>query len=96
MEASFMRLVRWSTFAIVLFSVTLFAADIKFLSTWKSSEAATTSLVGKKWRPWSLPRKMACESPERRRWSGTRGARHPRNSHLPHRPQTGAGHGRTR
>ena len=43
-----MRLVRWSAFAIVLFSVTLFAADIKFLSTWKSSEAATTSLVGKK------------------------------------------------
>ena len=43
-----MRLVRWSTFALVLLSVTLFAADIKFLSTWKSSEAATTSLVGKK------------------------------------------------
>jgi hypothetical protein len=43
-----MRLVRWSTFATLLFSVTLFAADIKFLSTWKSPEAATTSLVGKK------------------------------------------------
>ena len=43
-----MRLVRWSTFAAVLFSVTLFAADIKFLSTWKSPEAATTSLMGKK------------------------------------------------
>jgi len=43
-----MRLVRWSTFATVLFSVTLFAADIKFLSTWKSPDAATTSLVGKK------------------------------------------------
>src|SRR3954464_13460762 len=43
-----MRLVRWSTFATLLFSVTLFAADIKFLSTWKSPEAATTSFVGKK------------------------------------------------
>jgi hypothetical protein len=43
-----MRLVRWSAFACVLGSVTLFAADIKFLSTWKSPEAATTSLVGKK------------------------------------------------
>lgn len=43
-----MRLVRWSAFAIVLCSVTLFAADIKFLSTWKSPEAATTSFVGKK------------------------------------------------
>ena len=43
-----MRLVRWSAFAIVLCSVTLFAADIKFLSTWKSPDAATTSLIGKK------------------------------------------------
>lgn len=43
-----MRLVRLAAFAIVLWSVTLFAADIKFLSTWKSPDAATTSFIGKK------------------------------------------------
>jgi hypothetical protein len=47
-EEPFMRLVRWSALAVVLCSVTLFAAEMKFLSTWKSPDAATTSLVGKK------------------------------------------------
>src|SRR6478672_11088708 len=43
-----MRFVRWVGLAVVLCSVTVFAADLKFLSTWKSPDAATTSFVGKK------------------------------------------------
>ena len=39
--------VPWSSLAFVLV-FTLAAADFKFLSTWKSPEAATTSFVGKK------------------------------------------------
>jgi hypothetical protein len=43
-----MRSVVWSSFAIVLAGATLLAADIKFMSTWKSPDAATTSFAGKK------------------------------------------------
>jgi hypothetical protein len=47
-EEWFMTFVRSVAFAIVLCGVTLLAADIKFLSTWKSPDAANTSFVGKK------------------------------------------------
>lgn len=40
--------VSWSSLAFLVVAFTLAADDIKFLSTWKSPDAATTSFVGKK------------------------------------------------
>jgi hypothetical protein len=40
--------VSWSSLAVLVVAFTLAADDIKFLSTWKSPDAATTSFVGKK------------------------------------------------
>ena len=38
----------WSSLAFLVVAFTLAADDIKFLSTWKSPDASTTSFVGKK------------------------------------------------
>jgi hypothetical protein len=40
--------VSWSSLAFLVVAFTLAADDVKFLSTWKSPDAATTSFVGKK------------------------------------------------